>query len=152
VVEHFHGKEGVSSSNLEGGSIFMKIFPVPKNPNADMPDRRVTALTRTVIAIGGVAASAVSFEMYSSLPVSAISRDMYGVTGVFAAISAIFAIADELEERYKNRGGGWNGGGGDDFPVADPPSGPRFGAELSWMREVETYLEEQSLVGVDQRG
>ena len=22
VVEHFHGKEGVSSSNLEGGSIF----------------------------------------------------------------------------------------------------------------------------------
>lgn len=26
MVEHFHGKEGVSSSNLEGGSIFLTIL------------------------------------------------------------------------------------------------------------------------------
>lgn len=146
VVEHFHGKEGVSSSNLEGGSKFitMKRFIRPNPKPSDLETRRSEVKTRLRTSILGTAALAGSIAIQTQTEALTAPHDTTTITGILGAFAIGLPIITELMERYGRRGGGW---GKDRLHPDDPnpdPDKALFVPEgmIDWDQEFIKILQE----------
>ena len=151
MVEHFHGKEGVSSSNLDDGSIFIMREEI--NPENIRHERRKGALFifGSICSVSGGIAT-LSFIHNNNL-------DMLPATGlrlpaVISIVGGVLLASTGMSKLRPDDNGhddGWNGGGGGWEPQPDKPAPSGDGLDFTPEDFMPDYIYHPNLHAVDNK-